>query len=61
MSLQTRNKLSYTAEFVITYEKEKMEKGTVVGYHVGLYAIAEMRRTTTTTFLLDTQQDYASQ
>ena len=29
MSLQTRNKLSYTAEFVITYEKEKMEKGTV--------------------------------
>ena len=61
MSLQTGNKLSYTTEFVITYEKEKMEKVTVVGYHVGLYAIAEMRRTKTTTFLLDTQRDYASQ
>jgi len=61
MSLQTENKLSYTTEFVITYEKEKIEKVTVVGYHVGLYAIAKMRRTKTTTFLLDTQRDYASQ
>jgi len=26
MSLQTENKLSYTTEFVITYEKEKIEK-----------------------------------
>ena len=34
MSLQTGNKLSYTTEFVITYEKEKMEKVTVVGYRI---------------------------
>ena len=34
MSLQTGNKLSYTTEFVITFEKEKMEKVTVVGYHI---------------------------
>ena len=61
MSLPTGNKLSYTSEFVITYEKEKIEKVTVVGYHVGLYDIAEMKRTKTTTFLLDTQRDYASQ
>ena len=61
MSLQTGNKLSYTTEFVITYEKEKFKKVTVVGYHVCLYAIAEIRRTKTTTFLLDTQRDYASQ
>ena len=27
--------------------------------YVGLYAIAEMRRTKTKTFLLDTQRDYA--
>ena len=61
MSLQTGNKLSYTTEFVITYEKEKMEKVTVVNYHVGLYAISEMRRTKTTTFLLETQRNYVSQ